>query len=106
VTEAPLEPTVVPAPEIPFDITIIDGATNLEIQENLISYRLEEFQIEDAAEFYKNFMAEQGWNSLTDSMIGVMATLVFESDEARVSIKLQANTFAETVDVQILVFYK
>jgi hypothetical protein len=107
-TEAPPpEPTAEPAGSvIPYDIAIIEGAVDLDIQETMISYRLEGFEMGTAADFYKNFMAEQGWNILTDSTIGVMGTLVFESDEARVSVKLQSNTFAETVDVTILVFHK
>jgi hypothetical protein len=106
-TEAPPEPTAEPAgPEIPYDIAIIEGAVNLDIQETMISYHLEEFEMVTAADFYRDFMSERGWNILTDSTIGVMGTLVFESDEARVSVKLQTNTFAETVDVTIFVFPK
>lgn len=106
-TEAPPEPTAEPAgPEIPYDIALIEGAIDLEIQETMISYRLEGFEMGTAADFYRDFMSGQGWDILTDSTIGVMGTLVFESDEARVSVKLQSNTFAETVDVTILVFHK
>jgi hypothetical protein len=108
-TEAPVvEPTAEPEPEseIPYDIAIMEGATNLDIQETSVSYRMEQAEIETVVEFYHAHMTEQGWESLTDSTIGLMATLVYESDEARVSVKLQANNFAETVDVTILVFTK
>ncbi len=110
-TEAPVvEPTAEPEPEseseIPYDIAIMEGATNFVNQETSISYRMEQVEIEAVVEFYHTHMAEQGWESLTDSTIGMMATLVYETDEARVSIKLQANNFAETVDVTILVFPK
>ncbi len=108
-TEAPVvEPTAEPEPEsgIPYDISIMEGAINLVIQETSVSFRMEQAEIESVVEFYHTHMAEQGWESLTDSTIGLMATLVFESDEARASIKLQANNFAETVDVTILVFPK
>ena len=108
-TEAPvLEPTAEPEPEseIPYDISIMEGAINLVIQETSVSYRMEQAEIESVVEFYHTHMAEQGWESLTDSTIGLMATLVYETAEARVSVKLQANNFAETVDVTILVFPK
>ena len=108
-TEAPvLEPTAEPEPEseIPYGIDIMEGATNLVIQETSVSFRMEQAEIETVVEFYHTHMAEQGWESLTDSTIGLMATLVYETAEARVSVKLQANNFAETVDVTILVFPK
>ncbi len=108
-TEAPvLAPTAEPEPEseIPYDIAIMEGAINLVIQETSVSYRMEQAEIETVVEFYHTHMAEQGWESLTDSTIGLMATLVYETAEARVSVKLQANNFAETVDVTILVFPK
>lgn len=107
-TEAPaVEPTAEPEePEVPYDLPIMEGATELDIQEASITYCMEQAQIEDVVEFYHTNMAEQGWESLTDSTIGLMATLVFEADEVRVSVKLQANNFAETVDVTVLVFPK
>jgi hypothetical protein len=107
-TEAPVEPTPEPGPEseVPYDIAVMEGAVDLDIQETAISYRLEQTQIEDVVEFYETHMVEQGWEGLTSSTIGLMATLVYESDEGRVSVKLQANNFAETVDVTILVFPK
>jgi hypothetical protein len=103
-TEAPVEPT--PESEVLYDIAVMEGATNLDIQENAMSYRLEQTQIEDVVEFYETRMVEQGWGALSSSTIGLMATLVYESDEGRVSVKLQANNFAETVDVTVLVFPK
>ena len=103
-----VEPTAEPEPEseVPYDIAIMEGATELDIQEASISYRMEQAEIETVVEFYRTHMTEQGWESVTESMIGLMATLVFETDEARVSIKLHANNIAETVDVTVSVFPK
>jgi hypothetical protein len=44
-------------------------------------------------------MAEQGWRSVSSSTVGLMGSLVFKSDEARLGITLQANTIAKMVTV-------
>ncbi len=51
-------------------------------------------------------MAEQGWEAVTTSAFGLMATLIFETDQARVSVSLQANNIAETVNVRLLIIEK
>lgn len=104
---APTEPAAEPAAEIPFDVPIMEGATKLDIRDTgAITYVMQETQIEDVIEFYKTRMAEQGWESVSASEVGLMATLVFQTDVARVSVSLQANHIARTVNVQLIVYSK
>ncbi len=104
----PTEPVEAATPEIPYDIPIMEGASQLEIQgeTNTVIYVMEETMIEDVIEFYKTKMPEQGWETVSTSEVGLMATLVFQSDVARVSISLQANNIAKTVNVRLFVVKK
>ncbi len=104
---APAEPTEAPAAEIPFDLPIMEGATKLDIRDTgAITYVMQETQIEDVVEFYNARMGERGWESVSASEVGLMATLVFQTDVARVSVSLQANNIARTVNVQLIVYTK
>ncbi len=93
---------------MPFDVPIMEGATDVLIQGDVgsVTYLMEEVTIEEVFEFYETTMPEQGWEAKTSSAIGMMGTLVFETDEARVSISLQANEIAETVVVRLFILGK
>jgi hypothetical protein len=67
---------------------------------------LEEMDIEQVYDFYDNQLTEMGWEPQTSSAIGMMATLVFETEQARVSVSLQANTIAKTVNVRLFILDK
>ena len=43
---------------------------------------------------------------MTISAVGLMATLVFETDQARTSVSLQANNVAEMVTVRLFILEK
>ena len=109
-TEPPAEPTQEPEPEsgIPYDVPVIEGAVDLDIQTQTgtVTYLLEETMIEDVVEFYKNAMTEQGWETVSASEIGLMATLVFQTENARLSVSLQANNIARTVNVRLFIIDK
>lgn len=94
--------------EVPFDVPIMEGATDVLIQYDVgsVTYLMEDTAIEEVFEFYETTMPEQGWEAKTSSAIGMMGTLVFETEEARVSISLQANEIAETVVVRLFILEK
>jgi hypothetical protein len=95
-------------PEIPFDIPIMEGATDLVVQEGVgsVSYVMQNTEIEQVVDFYTSEMEALGWESKTASNVGMMATLVFETDTARVSASLQANQIAKTVNVRLFILTK
>jgi hypothetical protein len=99
------EPTEEPESEVPFDIPIMEGATDLFIQKEVgsVTYVLEDMEIDKVVEFYEAALTDQGWESKTSSTIGMMATLVYETEQARVSVSLQANTIAKTVNVRLFI---
>jgi hypothetical protein len=108
VEEMPTEPPAEAAPQIPYDVPIMDGATHLELQDNVgtVTYVVENVELADAVEFYETEMVAQGWESRTSSLAGLMASLVFETDEARTSVSLQANNIAKTVTVRLFIIEK
>jgi len=109
-TESPAEPTpskVEPESGIPYNVPVMEGAADLEIQDTgTVTYLMKETMIEDVVEFYQTVMPEQGWELVTASEIGLMSTLVFQTAEARVSISLQANNIAKTVTVRMFIIKK
>lgn len=109
-TEAPAQPTQEPEDDavIPSDVPIAEGAMDLVVEPEVgsVTYHLEDTLIEDVVEFYQTTMAEQGWEAITTSAIGLMATLVFETDQSRVSVSLQANNIAKTVNVRLFIIQK
>jgi hypothetical protein len=104
-TEPAAEPTAEPESGIPYDIPVMDGAQDLLVltETGSVTYMLEEMDIEQVYDFYENQLTEMGWEPQTSSAIGMMATLVFETDQARVSVSLQANTIAKTVNVRLFI---
>ncbi len=107
-TEPPAEPDDEAESEVPFDVPIMEGAQDLLIQKETgsVTYVLEEMEIEQVYEFYQTSLTEQGWEARTSSAIGMMATLVYETEEARVSVSLQANEIAKTVTVRLFILAK
>ena len=107
-TEPAAEPTAEPESGIPYDIPVMDGAQDLLVltETGSVTYMLEEMDIEQVYDFYENQLTEMGWEPQTSSAIGMMATLVFETEQARVSVSLQANTIAETVNVRLFILDK
>lgn len=99
------EPTEAPESELPDDVPVMENAVDLNVQAEVgsVTYVMEDTEIEDVVDFYETRMAELGWESRTSSAIGLMATLVFEKDEARVSVSLQANNIARTVTVRLFI---
>ena len=104
-TEPAAEPTAEPESGIPYDIPVMDGAQDLLVltETGSVTYMLEEMDIEQVYDFYENQLTEMGWEPQTSSAIGMMATLVFETEQARVSVSLQANTIAKTVNVRLFI---
>jgi hypothetical protein len=94
--------------KIPFDVPIMEEAVDVVIMEETssITYVMQETEIEDVIEFYQTSMVESGWENVTTSAVGLMATLVFESDQARTSVSLQANNIAKTVTVRLFIVEK
>lgn len=107
-TEPAAEPTAEPESGIPYDIPVMDGAQDLLVltETGSVTYMLEEMDIEQVYDFYDNQLTEMGWEPQTSSAIGMMATLVFETEQARVSVSLQANTIAKTVNVRLFILDK
>jgi hypothetical protein len=106
-TEPPAEPTPTPESGIPYNVPVMEGAADLDIQDTgTVTYLMKDTMIEDVVEFYKTVMPEQGWELVSASEIGLMATLVFQTAEARVSISLQANNIAKTVTVRMFIIKK
>lgn len=107
-TEPPAEPDDEAESEVPFDVPIMEGAQDLLIQKETgsVTYVLEETAIEQVYEFYQSSLTEKGWEARTSSAIGMMATLVYETEEARVSVSLQANEIAKTVTVRLFILAK
>lgn len=97
-----------PEDTIPFDVPVMDGATDLliETETGSVTYVVQDTEIEDAIEFYQTSMADAGWENVTISAVGLMATLVFETDQARTSVSLQANNVAEMVTVRLFILEK
>lgn len=93
---------------IPFNVPVLGGALDTVIQRDTgsVTYLMEDMLIDDVIEFYKTEMVAQGWEEKTSSTIGMMATLVFETDQARTSVSLQANEIAKTVNVRLFIFAK
>jgi len=108
VEEVPTEPPAEAEPQIPYDVPIMEGATQLELQDNVgtVTYVVENVELEDVVEFYHTEMVAQGWESRTSSLAGLMASLVYETDEARTSVSLQANNIAKTVTVRLFIIKK
>jgi len=107
-TEVPSEPPEEAEVEIPHDVPIMEGATKLVVQETTgsVTYVMEDMEIEEVVDFYMTAMADQGWENKTASAVGLMASLVFETETARTSVALQANNFAKTVTVRLYIFDK
>jgi len=86
----------------------MDDATEINIQKEVggVTYVMRDTEIEEVVEFYQTSMIEQGWRSVSSSAIGLMASLVYESDQARVGITLQANTIAKMVTVGLTILKK
>jgi hypothetical protein len=106
--EMPTEPPAEAEPQIPYDVPIMEGATQLELQDNVgtVTYVMENVELDDVIEFYQTEMTAQGWESRTSSLAGLMASLVYETDEARTSVSLQANNIAKTVTVRLFIIKK
>jgi hypothetical protein len=106
--EMPTEPPAEAEPQIPYDVPIMEGATQLELQDNVgtVTYVMENVELDDVIEFYDTEMIAQGWESKTSSLAGLMASLVYETDEARTSVSLQANNIAKTVTVRLFIIEK
>ena len=96
------------AGEIPFDVPIMEGATDINIQKGVggVTYVMRDTEIEEVVEFYQTSMVAQGWRTVSSSAIGLMGSLVFESDQARLGITLQANTIAKMVTVGLTILKK
>ena len=105
---APTQEAAEPEVKVPFDVPIMEGATDVVIMEETgsVTYVMQDTMIEDVIEFYQTSMAESGWKNVTTSAVGLMASLVFETDQARTSVSLQANNFAETVTVRLFILGK
>ena len=97
-----------PEGEIPFDVPVMDGAIDLLVENETgsVTYVVQDTEIEDAIEFYQTSMGEAGWENVTISAVGLMATLVFETDQARTSVSLQANNVAKMVTVRLFILEK
>jgi hypothetical protein len=97
-----------PEDKIPFDVPVMDGAIDvlIETETGSVTYVVQDTEIEDAIEFYQTSMAESGWENVTTSAVGLMATLVFETDQARTSVSLQANNVAKMVTVRLFILEK
>ena len=107
-TEPATDPTAELESGIPHDIPIVEGAKDLLVltETGSVTYMLEEMSIEEVYEYYETQLTDMGWEAQTSSAIGMMATLVFETEQARVSVSLQANTIAETVNVRLYILDK
>jgi glucose/arabinose dehydrogenase len=94
-----------PETEIPLDVPIMEGAEELLVQESVgsVTYVMNDTEIEQVVEFYQTELTARGWEARTTSAIGMMATLVYEKEGNRVSVSLQANTFAKTVNVRLFI---
>jgi hypothetical protein len=104
----PIEATEEKTGEIPFDVPVMEGATEINIQKGVgaVTYVMRDTEIDDVVEFYQTSMVEQGWRSVRSSAIGLMANMVFESDQARLGITLQANTIGKMVTVALSILEK
>jgi hypothetical protein len=108
VEEMPTEPAAEREPQVLFDVPIMEGATQLDVQESVgtVTYVVENTDLDTVVEFYQTEMTAQGWESKAASLAGLMASLVFETDEARTSVSLQANNIAKTVTVRLFIIKK
>lgn len=93
--------TPTPAPQVPDNIAIMPGATDLNVSESDISYVVKS-KLEDVISFYQKEMVAKGWKEQEKpSVIGDFGRMYFASSDQQVSLLLNSSPSLNQVVVRI-----